>query len=69
VLSPAQHPWYVTWIVPLLVLRPAPAFVFLAASASLLHAPLARWGGRAEWCERAWRRLLELRPRTGRSAA
>ena len=37
VLSPTLHPWYVAWIVPFLALRPGRAFLWLAASAVLLH--------------------------------
>jgi hypothetical protein len=54
VLSPTLHPWYVTWIVPFLALRRSPAFVFLAAVAPLLYAPLRGWVARGEWVEPAW---------------
>jgi len=54
VLSPTLHPWYVTWIVPLLCLRPSRAFAYLAAIAPVLYAPLAGWVARGEWVEPAW---------------
>ena len=54
VLSPTLHPWYVTWVVPFLALRPVPGLVFLTLAAPLLYQPLGGWTSRGEWVEAPW---------------
>lgn len=53
-LSPTLHPWYLTWILPFLALRPSAAWLALAALAPLLYAPLAGWVERGAWVEPPW---------------
>jgi hypothetical protein len=54
VLTPTLHPWYVTWIVPFLVVFPRPAWCWLVASAPLFYALLERWQCEQVWEEPAW---------------
>lgn len=54
VLTPTLHPWYLTWIVPFIALRPARAFAWLVAVAPLLYAPLDVWQRDGRWIEPAW---------------
>jgi hypothetical protein len=58
VLTPTLHPWYLTWALPFAALqRSSPAraaWLWLAASAPLLYAPLVRWQAEGAWEEPAW---------------
>jgi hypothetical protein len=54
VLTPTLHPWYLTWIVPFLALRPSLAWSALAAGAPLLYWPVEGWRTRSVWQEPAW---------------
>lgn len=54
VLTPALHPWYLTWIVPFVALYPARAWTALVAAAPLLYWPVARWRAERVWAEPAW---------------
>lgn len=53
-LSPTLHPWYVTWVMPFLALRPSWAFRFLVVLAPLLYWPLAGWQSEGVWEEPVW---------------
>ena len=54
VLSPTLHPWYATWIVPFVALRPTPAWCWLCAASPALYAPLVSHQRGAGWSEPAW---------------
>ena len=53
-LTPTLHPWYLTWIVPFLVLRPARAWTLLLFLAPLLYWPRTGWMTERVWVEPAW---------------
>lgn len=53
-LTPTLHPWYLCWIVPLLVLEHRRAWAFVVAVAPLLYWPLGEWSARGVWVEPAW---------------
>lgn len=53
-LTPTLHPWYLTWLVPFLALRPSAAWIWLVATAGVLYAPLAAWQLERAWIEPAW---------------
>ena len=54
VWSPTLHPWYVTWMLPFVALRPRFSWLWLAVAAPLLYWPLAGWKARGEWVEPGW---------------
>lgn len=54
VLTPTLHPWYLSWIVPFLALRPAPAWSVLVAAAPLLYWPVRGWRAEGVWAEPGW---------------
>lgn len=54
VLTPTLHPWYLSWIVPFLALRPALAWSALVACAPLLYWPVQGWRAQHVWEEPAW---------------
>lgn len=54
VLSPTLHPWYLTWVLPFLALRPALSWSVLLALAPVAYAPVAGWRARGEWHEPVW---------------
>ena len=54
VLTPTLHPWYLSWIVPFLALRPALAWSTLVAAAPLLYWPVRGWRTQGVWIEPVW---------------
>jgi hypothetical protein len=42
-LSPVLHPWYLTWIVPLLAVRPEPALIAWTGSIALAYLAVSRF--------------------------
>lgn len=54
VLSPTLHPWYVAWLVPFAAFGGARAWMWLAAAAPLLYAPLALARPGEPWREPVW---------------
>jgi len=54
VLTPTLHPWYLTWLLPFLTLKPRVAWFLFFAAAPLLYWPLTGWLASAEWNEPAW---------------
>jgi hypothetical protein len=58
-LTPALHPWYVLWVVPLVAVGGSPAWLVLAALVPLGYEPLGRWLAGAPWQDPMWTRLLE----------
>ncbi|MAB79869.1 MAG: hypothetical protein CMJ89_11000 [Planctomycetes bacterium] len=54
VLTPTLHPWYLTWILPLLVLQPSVAWILFLGAAPLLYWPLTEWRAIGEWREPGW---------------
>ncbi|MFT5049439.1 MAG: alpha-1,6-mannosyltransferase [Chlamydiales bacterium] len=54
VLSPTVHPWYLTWVMPFLVLRPNLAFQVWIAAAPLMYWPLSGWLREGVWSEPEW---------------
>jgi alpha-1,6-mannosyltransferase len=43
------HPWYLTWILPLLVLYPVPPLLLWVALVPLAHSSVIDWIGKGEW--------------------
>jgi len=43
------HPWYLTWILPLLVFYPAPPLLLWLALAPLAHTAVIQWIASGEW--------------------
>jgi hypothetical protein len=58
-LTPALHPWYVLWILPLVAASASPAWWALAALAPLGYWPLADFRAGAPWHDPIWTRALE----------
>jgi hypothetical protein len=58
-LTPALHPWYVVWLVPLVALRRRAAWVALAMLVPLGYVPLGAWLSGEPWRDPWWTRLLE----------
>ena len=63
VLTPTLHPWYLTWLVPLLAVVQVPtrgfvstrtAWLWLVAAAPLCYWPLERWRSQGVWHEPIW---------------
>src|SRR5262249_23265244 len=48
-LTPTLHPWYVLWMLPLLVLGGSPAWIALAALAPLGYLPLRQFLAGQPW--------------------
>jgi alpha-1,6-mannosyltransferase len=48
-VSANSHPWYLTWILPLLVLYPVPPLLLWVALAPLAHTAVIDWIGKGEW--------------------
>jgi len=57
VLSPTLHPWYLLWMVPLIALRPNPAWLLLTGSVFLAYYGLGAYRATGVWPEPWW---LEL---------
>jgi len=53
-LTPTLHPWYLCWVVPLLVLERNRAWTFAVAFAPILYWPLGGWVARGVWSEPVW---------------
>ena len=49
VLTPTLHPWYVTWILPFVALRPHASWIWLAATIPGVYAGVTRWKLEGEW--------------------
>ncbi len=58
-LTPALHPWYVVWLVPLVALGGSWAWTVLAVLAPLGYRPLDVWLMGGAWRDPIWTRLLE----------
>jgi len=58
-LTPALHPWYVLWLLPMFVLGGSWAWLVLAALVPLGYRPLAEWQGRGTWHDPVWTRAVE----------
>jgi alpha-1,6-mannosyltransferase len=58
-LTPALHPWYVVWLLPLVAVGGSPAWVVLALLAPLGYRPLDVWLSGGPWRDPTWTRLLE----------
>ncbi len=59
-LSPVLHPWYLTWIVPLLAVRPEPALVAWTGSIALAYLAVSRELAVGVYEVRPWVRGLEF---------
>jgi hypothetical protein len=58
-LTPALHPWYVVWLVPVAALGGSYAWLVLAALAPLGYRPLDGWLVEHVWRDPVWTRLIE----------
>lgn len=56
------HPWYLTWILPLLVFIPVPGLLLWTVLAPLAYAAVIGWTYLGEWRVPAWVRWLEYVP-------
>lgn len=59
-LSPVLHPWYLTWIVPLLAVRPVPALIAWTGSVALAYLAVRRELAVGVYEVVPWVRGLEL---------
>lgn len=58
-LTPALHPWYVLWLLPLVADGGSWAWLLLAALVPLGYRPLDEWLTRGTWHDPIWTRVLE----------
>jgi hypothetical protein len=58
-LTPALHPWYVLWLVPLVAMGGSWAWLVLAMLAPLGYRPLDVWLTGGPWRDPVWTRLFE----------
>jgi len=58
-LTPALHPWYVVWLLPLVAVGGSWAWLVLAMLAPLGYRPLDVWLSGGPWRDPIWTRLLE----------
>lgn len=58
-LTPALHPWYVVWLLPLVAVGGSPAWLVLALLAPLGYRPLDGWLAGGPWRDPVWTRALE----------
>jgi hypothetical protein len=58
-LTPALHPWYVVWLLPLVAAGGSWAWIVLAVLAPLGYRPLDVWLAGGPWRDPLWTRLAE----------
>lgn len=58
-LTPALHPWYVVWLLPLVAIGGSPAWLVLATLAPLGYRALDGWLAGGAWRDPLWTRALE----------
>ena len=58
-LTPALHPWYVVWLLPIVAVGGSWGWLVLATLAPLGYRPLDVWLGGGPWRDPIWTRLLE----------
>ncbi len=56
------HPWYLTWMLPLLALFPVPALLLWTALTPLAHVAVIRWVKEGVWDGSTWVRWLIYAP-------
>jgi len=56
------HPWYLTWILPLLALFPVPALLLWTALVPIAYAAVISWSTLGEWNGSTELRWLEYAP-------
>ena len=57
VLSPTLHPWYLLWMLPLIAVRPNPAWLYLSGSVFLAYYGLGTYRASGVWPEPWWLKL------------
>ena len=57
--TPALHPWYALWLLPIVALRRRLAWAALAALVPLGYVPLAAWLAGGPWRDPVWTRVIE----------
>ena len=62
IFSPIVHPWYLTWIVPLLVFIPSKAFFWLIMACQFSYYVLINYQEQNLWQDSAAIRLIEYVP-------
>jgi len=60
--SPTVHPWYLTWLLPWIVLRFSPAFLYLTLAAFVGYHPLPGYLAGHGWHESVMVKVLALIP-------
>jgi hypothetical protein len=58
-LTPALHPWYVLWLIPLTATGGSRAWLVLATLVPLGYRPLEEWLTRGTWHDPTWTRACE----------
>ena len=58
-LTPALHPWYALWLLPLVAVGGSPAWLVLALLVPLGYLPLDGWLAGGPWRDPVWTRALE----------
>jgi hypothetical protein len=58
-LTPALHPWYVLWLIPLTATGGSRAWLVLATLVPLGYRPLDEWLTRGTWHDPTWTRACE----------
>jgi hypothetical protein len=62
VLSPTVHPWYLLWMIPLVAIRPSPAWLYLSGSVMLAYYGLGTYWAQGTWPEPWWLKLTIYGP-------
>lgn len=60
--SPTVHPWYLLWMVPLIAIRPNPAWLYLSGSVLLAYYGLGAYRNVGIWPEPWWLKLAIYGP-------
>jgi hypothetical protein len=61
-LSPTVHPWYLLWVVPLVAIRPNPAWLYLTGAVFLAYYGLGAYRATGDWPEPVWVKLAIYGP-------
>ena len=62
ILSPTLHPWYLLWVIPLLVIIPNKAWLWLTLSVAVYYHVLIDYYEKGVWQEQIWIQVLLFLP-------